>query len=91
MKTSERKAGLGVMVSNISGDDDSKNTIKGGAQIIEVFEGSEAEAIGLKKGDILVELNGCCCTTRIGIRGSVMCNVKNQWGNEKQRNFLTND
>jgi len=58
VKTTERKAGLGVVVSNISGEVDSKNAIKEGAQIIEVFEGSEAETIGLKKGDILVELNG---------------------------------
>ncbi len=52
----EHKAGLGVMVSNIDdGDTDSKTE---GAEIVEVFEGSEAERIGLKKGDVIVEVDG---------------------------------
>ena len=56
--TTEKKAGLGVVVSTISKHNDVKTSVKDGAIIIEVFKGSEAEAIGLKKGDIIVELNG---------------------------------
>ena len=56
VQSTENKAGLGVMVSNIDkGDPDSK---KEGARIVEVFKGSEAEKIGLEKGDIIIEVNG---------------------------------
>lgn len=56
VQTTEKKAGLGVMVSNIENDD--PDTIKEGARIVEVFKGSEAEKIGLEKGDIIVEMHG---------------------------------
>jgi C-terminal processing protease CtpA/Prc len=56
VQKSENKAGLGIMVTNVDNEDpDSQND---GAQIVEVFKGSEAEQIGLKKGDVIVELNG---------------------------------
>ncbi len=56
VQTTEKKAGLGVMVSNI--DEDDPDSAKKGARIVEVFKGSEAERIGLEKGDMIVELNG---------------------------------
>jgi C-terminal processing protease CtpA/Prc len=56
IQKSENKSGLGIMVSN-SGKDDT-DVQKEGAKIVEVFKGSEAEKIGLQKGDIIVELNG---------------------------------
>ncbi len=56
VQTTEKKAGLGVMVSNI--DEDESGSAKEGARIVEVFKGSEAERIGLEKGDVIVELNG---------------------------------
>ena len=56
IQKTDNKAGLGVMVTSVdNGDPDSK---KDGAEIVEVFKGSEAERIGLKKGDVIVELNG---------------------------------
>jgi serine protease Do len=56
IQKSENKAGIGVMVSNVDKDDtDAK---KEGAKIVEVFKGSEAEKIGLEKGDVIIELNG---------------------------------
>ena len=55
IQKTEHKAGLGVLVSNIDDDPDSD---KSGAKIVEVFKGSEAEKIGLKKGDIIAEVNG---------------------------------
>jgi S1-C subfamily serine protease len=56
IQKTENKAGLGVMVSNVDNDDpDSK---KEGAEIVEVFKNSEAERIGLKKGDIILEVYG---------------------------------
>jgi C-terminal processing protease CtpA/Prc len=55
IQKTEHKAGLGVLVSNIDDDPDSD---KPGAKIVEVFKGSEAEKIGLKKGDIITEVNG---------------------------------
>ena len=56
VQTTEKKAGLGVMVSNIDKDD--PDSAKEGARIVEVFKGSEAERIGLKKGDVIVNVNG---------------------------------
>jgi len=55
VQSADKKAGLGVMVSNI--DKNGTDTSKDGARIVEVFKGSEAEKIGLEKGDIIVELN----------------------------------
>jgi len=56
IQKTEHKAGLGVMVSNMDdGDTESKTE---GAKIVEVFKGSEAERIGLKKGDVIVEVSG---------------------------------
>ena len=56
VQTTEKKAGLGVMVSNM--DKNKIDTPKEGARIVEVFKGSEAERIGLKKGDVIVKVNG---------------------------------
>ena len=56
VQTTEKKAGLGVMVSTIDKDD--PDSAKEGARIVEVFKGSEAERIGLKKGDVIVNVNG---------------------------------
>jgi serine protease Do len=50
----EKKTGLGVMVAEAESKDQSG---KSGAAIVEVFAGSEAEAIGLKKGDIITGIN----------------------------------
>jgi C-terminal processing protease CtpA/Prc len=56
IQKTENQAGLGVMVSNIDND---KSDSKGeGAEIVEVFKDSEAEKIGLKKGDIIIEVDG---------------------------------
>lgn len=56
VQSTDKKAGLGVMVSNVENDD--TDASKEGARIVEVFKGSEAEKIGLEKEDIIVELNG---------------------------------
>lgn len=56
VKTTEKKAGLGILVSNI--DEKEGDKPSEGARIIEVFEGSEAEKIGLQKGDVIVGING---------------------------------
>ena len=48
----EKKAGLGVIVSNV--EDEGRS----GALIIEVFKGSEAANIGLQKDDVIIEANG---------------------------------
>jgi len=50
----DKKAGLGIMVTR---PDKEKDGLEKGARIIEVFDGSEAEAVGLKKGDIITEIN----------------------------------
>ena len=50
----EKKAGLGIMVTNV---DKEKDGLEKGARIVEIFDGSEAEAIGLEKGDIITEVN----------------------------------
>jgi len=50
----EKKAGLGIMVTNV---DIEKDSLEKGARIVEVFEGSEAESIGLEKGDIITAVN----------------------------------
>jgi serine protease Do len=44
------------MVSNL--DKNGADASEEGARIVEIFKGSEAEKIGLEKGDIIVELNG---------------------------------
>lgn len=49
-QSSPNKAVLGVQLQNVEGSN--------GAQVIEVFEGSAAEKIGLKEGDILISVNG---------------------------------
>lgn len=56
VQNGEKKVGLGVMVSKV--DKDNSGTTKEGARIVEVIKGSEAEKIGLKRGDIIVALNG---------------------------------
>jgi len=56
IQKAENKAGLGVMVSNL--DKDESGEVKEGARIVEVFKGSEAEQIGLEKGDIIVGVDG---------------------------------
>ena len=56
VQSTDKKAGLGVMVSNL--DKNGADTSEEGARIVEIFKGSEAEKIGLEKGDIIVELNG---------------------------------
>ena len=48
------KAGLGIMVTPVSKEKDGREN---GARIIEVFDESEADAIGLEKGDIITEIN----------------------------------
>ena len=50
----EKKAGLGIMVTTVNEEKDGR---KSGARILEVFDGSEADAIGLEKGDIITEVN----------------------------------
>lgn len=49
-QTSPNKAVLGVQLENVNGAN--------GAQVIEVFEGSAAEKIGIESGDILISVNG---------------------------------
>ena len=56
IEKTDNKAGLGVMLSSVDNDD--PNAKEDGAQIVEVFKGSEAERIGLEKGDVIVEVNG---------------------------------
>jgi C-terminal processing protease CtpA/Prc len=56
VQKSENKAGLGIMVTNVDSED--PDSQKDGAQVVEVFKGSEAERIGLKKGDVIVEIDG---------------------------------
>jgi S1-C subfamily serine protease len=53
----EKKAGLGILVSNVNEDPEKSEDLKEGAKIVQVFEESEAEKIGLKKGDVIVEVN----------------------------------
>jgi predicted metalloprotease with PDZ domain len=53
----EKKAGLGILVSNVNEDTEKTEGVKEGALIVQVFEESEAEKIGLKKGDVIVEVN----------------------------------
>ncbi len=49
---------LGVMVENASSETLEKYKLDGGAEIVKVLEGSEAEKIGLKKDDIIVKFSG---------------------------------
>jgi C-terminal processing protease CtpA/Prc len=56
IEKTEHKAGLGVMVTNMEAEDIDSNAE--GAKIVEVFKGSEAERIGLKKGDVIVDVDG---------------------------------
>lgn len=49
---------LGVMVSSVESDLLQKYKLKGGALIQKVLDGSEAERIGLKKGDIIIRFAG---------------------------------
>ena len=58
LQSSDKKAGLGVLITNIDDETKEKSGVKNGARIMEVFEGSEADEIGLEKGDIIVEVNG---------------------------------
>jgi predicted metalloprotease with PDZ domain len=53
----EKKAGLGILVSNVDKDSEKNEEVQDGALIVQVFEESEAEKIGLKKGDIIVKVN----------------------------------
>ena len=53
----EKKAGLGILVSNFDKDSEKKEDVKEGALIVQVFEESEAEKIGLKKGDVIVRVD----------------------------------
>jgi C-terminal processing protease CtpA/Prc len=57
IQASDKKAGLGVLITNIDNETKEKSGVKNGARIMEVFEGSEADEIGLEKGDIIVEVN----------------------------------
>ena len=56
VQTGEKKVGLGVMLSAVDKDD--PGTPEEGARIVEVIKGSEAEKIGLERGDIIVTFNG---------------------------------
>jgi C-terminal processing protease CtpA/Prc len=54
----ERKAGLGIMITNTDHDTKIAGEVKEGGRIVEVFENSEAANIGLQKNDVIVEANG---------------------------------
>ena len=57
IQASDKKAGLGILITNIDDETKEKSGVKNGARIMEVFEGSEADAIGLEKGDVIIEVN----------------------------------
>jgi C-terminal processing protease CtpA/Prc len=56
VKTTDKKSGLGVVVSSATKSDEQTSERKG-AKIVEVFKASEADMIGLKKGDLIIGLN----------------------------------
>lgn len=49
---------LGVAISDPSEDRAEKLKLNGGAEIVDVFEDSEAENIGLKKDDVIIKFDG---------------------------------
>lgn len=58
MVSKKAKVSLGVWVSKVDQETLEKYNLTGGAEIQKVFEGTEAERIGLKKGDIIVNFAG---------------------------------
>jgi len=52
------KPALGVVIINADEDELKKLNLQGGAKIKKVIEGSEAERIGLKEGDIIIKFEG---------------------------------
>jgi membrane-associated protease RseP (regulator of RpoE activity) len=58
MVPKKAKVSLGVWVSKVDQETLDKYNLTGGAEIQKVFEGTEAERIGLKKGDIIVNFAG---------------------------------
>ena len=52
------EASLGVVIQKVDAETLAMHKLTGGAEIIEVIEGSEAERIGLKKRDIMVKFDG---------------------------------
>jgi len=58
MVPKKAKVSLGVWVSKVNQETLDKYNLTGGAEIQKVFEGTEAERIGLKKGDIIVNFAG---------------------------------
>ena len=49
---------LGVLVCNLDDDKQKETGLEEGAFILDVLEDSEAEAIGLKEGDVITKLDG---------------------------------
>jgi len=58
MVEKEAKVSLGVVITDVNKETLEKFDLRGGAEIIKVIDDSEAERIGLKKGDIIVKLAG---------------------------------
>lgn len=52
------KPALGVVIMDVSEERLKELNLNGGAEIRKVIDGSEAEKIGLKKGDIIVKFDG---------------------------------
>jgi len=49
---------LGALITNSNAETLQKNKIKGGARIVAVIPGSEAQKIGLQEGDIIIRFDG---------------------------------
>jgi C-terminal processing protease CtpA/Prc len=55
VSSDQGKAGLGLVLTNLD-DDDAE--IDAGARVLNVIDDSEAEKAGIKKNDIIIEING---------------------------------
>ncbi len=58
MVEKKTKVSLGVVITDVDKETLEKFDLKGGAEILKVIDDSEAERIGLKKGDIIVKFAG---------------------------------
>ncbi|MEJ2637812.1 MAG: PDZ domain-containing protein [Calditrichia bacterium] len=68
---SDDEAALGVAIENVKPEILKKYDLKGGAEIVGVIDGSEADKIGLKEDDIIVEFDGTKVTDARQLRNMV--------------------